>query len=248
MNANFLKKILLNSYRAKKSAVEFENNHELKKLYWIFESSPESGWILGKTEALTLFKLIKKYRPKNALDLGLGIGASSAIMAYASDEDALVTSVEQFPKCIALAKKLIPQNLQRKIGFVFSEPYAFKNDLISRYSYFSGYKNLPVERGFFDFLLIDGPGAWLENGQFIKLPNGDLINLLPHLAPGCKILVDGRRSAVELYKRFLTNYLNVIEKDKSYTLMERSSKKLDGIGSIEIKDVSLEARAKENYF
>jgi len=227
---------------------EFKKNAELASLYSIFKRSPEARWILGKTECLRLYKLIKQYRPKNILELGLGIGASAAVIALASDANAKITSMEQYEKCVRIAKELIPQELQKKINMVYSEPYAFKNDKISRYQYFSGYKNLPYGAGPFDFILMDGPGGWVESDQLVKVPNGDIINLLPCMAPGCKILIDGRKSAVELYERFLSNYLRTVEKAHNYTAMERLPRPLKNLDEIEVIDLNLESRKRKGYF
>lgn len=237
-----------NILKARAEKREFKNNRELAELYKIFQKSPEGRWILGQKEILRLFKLIKQCRPKNMLELGLGIGASAAAMALASDGDSKVTSMEQYEKCVRIAQELIPQNLQKKIKMVYSPIYAFKNDAVSPYLYFSGYQNLPVSDGPFDFVLVDGPGAWEEGGKLVKLPNGDLINLLPHLTPGCKILIDGRKSAVEIYQRFLSKYLNTIEETKNYTILERTAKPLQNLSELEIEDRNLASRIKKGYF
>jgi hypothetical protein len=241
-------KFVSNILKATAEEREWRENNELSSLYKIFRRSPEARWILGRTESLRLYKLIKNHKPKNILELGLGIGASAAIMALASDATAKITNMEQYEKCIRIAKKLIPRELQKKINMVYSEPIAFKNDSVSRYQYFSGYKNVPIKNGSFDFILMDGPGGFLENGQLVKVPNGDVINLLPHMAPGCKILIDGRKSAVEMYTRFLSDYLRTIEATRNYTILERTQKPLKSLDELEPKDLNLESRTRKGYF
>ncbi|MBI2055928.1 MAG: hypothetical protein HYT37_00925 [Candidatus Sungbacteria bacterium] len=226
----------------------FIANPKLAEVYAIFKNSPEGEWIIGKNDAAKLYGLLQTYAPQNILELGGGIGASAAIMAIAAP-GGKITSIEQFEKCIDIAKKLTPPDILKNINFSYSEAHAFKNDLISPYQFFSGYKTLPIQDSPFDFVIIDGPGYWLENNQLVKLPNGDIINLLPRLAAGCKIYIDGRKQAVGIYKRFLRPYLSLIKENKQYALFERTSTRLLDIGEIKIEDAELAMRrATTPYF
>lgn len=218
----------------------------LKQVYDLFLHSPENQWILGNQEAVLLYELIKKYKPSHILELGTGIGASTAVMALASDASAKITTLEQFTKCINIAKSLIPDNLQKKINFVQSDPYAFKNDTISKYIYFSGYKNLPSSS--FDFILVDGPAGWLEDGKFVSLTNGDIINLLPHMKIGGKILIDNRKQVVLMLKKYLGNYVAILEMTKRTTVFERTNKPLIDLKQLEIIDEGLEKMKRKGYF
>lgn len=221
---------------------------EFKELYAIFENSQESKWILGEDEALGLYRLIKNLKPKNILELGSGIGASTAIMALALGDECKITSIEQYEKCVKVAKELIPQNLQRKINFIRSDTYAFQNNKISKYLYFSGYKYINLIRGPFDLVLIDGPGAWLEGNELVALQNGDIINLLPNLSSTCKVYVDGRESTVSFIKRFLSLYLKLVLKNDKYAVFERTEKPILNLDNLEIFDIKLERRKKTLYF
>ncbi len=145
-------------------------------------------------------------------------------------------------------QELIPNSLKAKINFVHSDTYAFKNDALSKYVYLSGYKNLPIQFAPFDFVLVDGPGGWLENGQLITLPNGDIINLLPHLNAGCKIYIDGRKKNTDLYKRFLSGYMRFLEQIGHNAIFERTDKRLKNISELEILDVKLIGRSQGGYF
>lgn len=229
------------------SRLQFRSNKELSRLYKVFQNSPESGWIIGKNDAIELYNLIHTHHPRNVLELGGGIGASTAVITLALKEGAKLTSMEQFEKCIKIAKNLIPENLKNKIKFVFSEAEAWKDDRISKYQYFSIYKNIPIE-GQYDFVLVDGPDYWIENGQLINLPNGDLFKLIPHISPGGKIYVDGRKPAVGLYKRFLSQYLVPLKENFKYALFERNTKPLDKFENFEVLDSTLEKVKKTTYF
>lgn len=243
-----LKQVRSNAREKKQHRDVFSANTELARVYAIFKNSPEGEWIIGKNDAAKLYGLIQTYGPHNILELGGGIGASTAIASLAQKQGS-ITSVEQFSKCIDIAKKITPPELLKKINFAHSETYAFKDNRISPYQYFSGYKNLPTQNGPFDFVIIDGPGYWLEDGKLVKLPNGDIINLLPHLAAGCKIYIDGRKQAVGIYKRFLRLYLSLIVENKQYAIFERTSEKLADLGEIKIEDAELAMRkATTPYF
>ena len=242
----FLKKAVKFALQ-KDAMVEFGKNAELVNLYKIFSGHPEGKWILGKPEALTLFNLVKARDPKNILELGTGIGASTAVLALAA-KNGKVTSVEQYKKCVSIANEIIPVDLKCKITLIYSEPVVSQNLKISKYYYFSGYKNLPVSNGPFDFVIMDGPGGFELGGEFVKLHAIDIANLLPFMAPGCIVFVDGRKSTVKLYKRFLSDYLKPVEENQKYTLLERTAKPLKSVGDIEIVDSECARRPANDYF
>lgn len=229
------------SFRWNKSAAETS----FGDLYALFRRSPRGKLILGEPEARALFRLVKKFAPKNIIDLGLGIGCSASIMALAG-KSATITSVEQSETYVGIARDLIPRELRDGIVPFVSEVDVFKIESLSRYLYFSGYARLPCERGPFDLVVVDGPGPFLKDGEFIKLPNGDLINLLPHLAAGCKVFVDGRSKGVRVYKRYLSAYLKPLYKHQKYSIFERTAKRLDRIEDLDVVDRSY--LGKESYF
>ena len=76
----------------------------------------------------------------------------------------------------------------------------------------------------FDFLIIDGPPTERrrDDGEVEYLPNGDLLELLPGLRPGCRIFVDGRRPTVEAYRRHVGDRFDIEISPLDYTLMELS--------------------------
>lgn len=227
----------------------FLSNDALVSLYSIYKKSPEGHWIIGKNDAIALYEMVKTYRPKNILELGTGIGAATAIMALASDMQTKITTVEQFQKCVDIARDLTPKELQKKITFVYAPPYAFRDNRVSEYQFFSGFKMLPTDKGPFDFLLIDGPGFWVENNRLVKVPNGDFIRLIPYLTPGCKIYIDGRKPALTLYKRFLNPYFRMIEETKKFALLERTNEPAVSDADLKIIDHELETRrTNSTYF
>lgn len=240
--------ILKNKLEARRVKQDFNRNAALKSVYARFKGHPEGKWIVGKADAVLLYTLMKKYQPKNVLDLGTGIGASTAVIALALEAGAKITTVEQYEKCIRIAKELIPESFQAKINFVHSDTYAMKHDAISKYLYLSGYQQLPVQYAPFDFVLVDGPGAWLEQGKLVSLPNGDIVNLLPHLVSGCKVYIDGRKQNTDLYKRFLSKYLRFVEQIGHNAVFERTDIPLKNLSAIEVIDVKLAGRKGSSYF
>ena len=82
---------------------------ELRRMYSQFKKYPESQWIIGKDDALNLYKLILKNKPQKILECGTGIGASTAVMALALKKLGAgnIISLEQSQKCAEIAKSLI---------------------------------------------------------------------------------------------------------------------------------------------
>ena len=197
----------------------------LQEIYDIFASSPDSGWIVSWKEAKKIHQLIKIRNSKNALELGTGIGTAAAIMANAMGENGKVTTLEQSEKCLHLARMLIPPELKRKINFVLSEPCVLSLPILKQGEKISGYKKLPVEFGPFDFVLVDGPGTFEENGEKVRHPNGDLFSLIPHIIPHGIVFVDNRKKALAFYLKYLLEYFTVGGSWSNYCFLERTAKK-----------------------
>ena len=85
----------------------------LKTLYSQFSAHPEGMWIMQPYNAEQLYKFIMEHDVKKVLDLGTGIGLSAATMALAFQakkvEDYQIDTIEQFEKCIRIAKEIIPK-------------------------------------------------------------------------------------------------------------------------------------------
>lgn len=192
-----------------------------RRLYEHFASSPEGERIIAYRNALKLQRLIRASGARRVLELGTGIGASTAFIASALPEGGTLTTVEQNETYCRAAQALIPRELHHKISFVYSPPRAFSVTLGNATLHLSGYRELPTEHGPFDMVLIDGPSAFEENGTLISLPNGDLFRLLPHLAHNALILVDGRKDAVLLYRTHLADALTLLADTAYYALFRQ---------------------------
>lgn len=202
-----------------KEESEFNRTKQLKGLYSVFGNSPEMDRSVGRSSALGLYKAIKKYNPKNILEFGTGIGCSSAIMALASGENTKITTLESKEFYIKTAEQLIPKELRHKISFVLSRFESFVPNGL-KHQVFSGYREIPQST--YDFVLIDGPDEWEDNGLSIKLPNGDLFKIINWLEKGALIFIDSRKESVRCYKKCLENELRVIEDNGGrYTILKK---------------------------
>lgn len=203
---------------------KYGTNPPIENLYLKFYNHEQGKWVVPIEFVIKVHELIKEYKPTQILELGTGIGALTATMS-ASLENGMITSVEQNEKILNLAKELIPFSLQDKITFhrVSSAVMRFKE--VDPYRYWSGFMPFPWIK--WDLVVIDGPGPFLVGDNLVDLPNGDLINLLPKLAPKTKIIVERRNEARKLYKRFLGWYLDILEENSTYTLYERTNEVLN---------------------
>lgn len=225
---------------------------KIAPLYKIFADSPEGKWIIGKEDAVRIYRLIrrqyKKLKKINVLELGTGIGAATAIMAKAiedSGEEGSITTIEQQDKCIELARGLVPEKLQKFISFKKSEPIIFRHPKIP-YRYFSGFRELPGGR--YDFLLIDGPSYWIENGELVntaEVANGDFMHVLNNLDYGALVYVDGRENTRKTIHRFFNKFLELLEEDKDYAVFKRNDRKYK---EELVEDKQLEKLKKQGYF
>ena len=178
---------------------------KLQSLYNIFAQHPEGHWIVQPPNPMLLYEFVRTHPIKRVLDLGTGIGCSASIIALAlkdkGETDWHIDTVDQFDKCINLAKKLIPQELQENITFHKAEAVMWQFDKIPHQT-FSVYDRLP--EGEYDFILNDGPSPWLEGESYVELPNATIMNLLikDKIKKGCYIAWDGRLPALKLLERF----------------------------------------------
>lgn len=231
----------------------------LSKIYKNFQLSREGQWIISLDDTCRLYDLVRrKSQEKNAqavkiLELGGGIGAATAVLAQAlhnnhqSVEGGIVT-VEQFEKCINIARSLIPKYLLPYIEFIHSATEVFEYKAVP-YRYFTAYKNLPLSKNKnYDVLVIDGPSYWLENEKLVDpadVPNGDFIRILPHLNAGAFVYIDGRRRTVKTIHRFFYKFLKPIEESDDYSILIRTDVEFNETLVI---DKQIEELKQQGYF
>jgi hypothetical protein len=202
------------------------------------------------SNAEKLYNFIKENNVHRVLEFGLGIGCSTAVMALAfqdkGEQDWHIDTLEQYDKCIDLAKKLIPEELQKNITYIKADPIVWQTDKIP-YQNFSVYKELPEIN--YDMLLNDGPSPFLEKDSYIDLPNGTIHKLVldGKLKPGTKVIYDGRKQSLIILERYLADnfYITrVPQKGDDFYILERKDN-----AEIVFRDDILEAmRRNTNYF
>ncbi len=242
---SFIKRIfyeILTIFKHKRMEYKLAKYPQLRRVYSIFENSPQGKWIIGKNDVLNLYKLILETKPAKVLELGTGIGAGTAVIAMALNQlgRGSIISLEQSPEIIEIAQQLIEQPLKERLQIVCAKPVIFKIEKLSKWKYFSGYDWLPANSDIFDFVVIDGPGRWLQDGELIKLDNGDIVRFLPYFAKGCKIYIDGRRATVEIIKRYLSKYFIVLNDTPVFTLLEKNERQIRSLDELEVFDIELE--------
>ena len=229
---------------------ELDATPELAALYARYHASPEGKWTIGKDDLVNLYRFVRTHKRTNILELGMGVGLSTAAMALAlkhSGSNGRVTGVEQMAKCVAIATDLLPEDLRPYVEMVEAPPHAFQIPGVSRYHYFCGYDWTPPPGTRYDMVFLDGPTGWLEDGLLVSPDNADLYHFLPYLAEGCLVYVDGRRGAVKVAERYLGKYLEVIERDSEYTVL-RVTVPPDTLRDIQIYDTKLEPLKGIVYF
>lgn len=229
-------------------------HHVLDNLGLLFQSSEHGNWIMKAGNIVNLHEKIKQFNPKHILELGTGIGCSTAVMAFTCPE-ATIYTVEQNQKCIDIAKKLIPQTLQERIYFRKATPRVFIAPQVNPYVSWSMYDEFDWHD--YDFILVDGCGPFKTKTEVMgkkwetlaELPNGDVLNLLPKLAEGTIVYIDGRKPTKNLYYRHLGNYLEYVESSADYSIFRRTNKQLNAdFSNYENMDKSLDNLTKGNYF
>lgn len=220
----------------------------LQNLYKIFKSSPESRWIMEAPNTQVLYKYIQEKPIKKVLDLGTGIGLSSAVVALAlkdkGEVEYHIDTIEQNEKCINIAKELIPEELKEHITFHKSRAIIWQTDLIPHQS-FSVFDTLPI--GDYDLIINDGPAPFMEGEHYIDLPNGTITKLLleEKLKPNCLIAWDGRQSMLVLLERYFGDnfYLTrVAQRGDDLNIIKRKD------NPVIFKDSKLEAMKNSTYF
>lgn len=224
---------------------------ELRDLYNSFTKSPEAAWIMTFPNAVDLYNFITQCPIKKVLGLGTGIGLSDAIIALAwknkGEKEAKLITVEQYDKCIRLAKELIPKELQTYIEFFKSEPTVWANDKLP-YLYFSVYKELPSIEGGFDLIINDGPSPFVDaKGYYVDIPNGTIhkLTLEDQIKPGSYVIYDGRVSSINLLERYFDKcyYICTVPKlGSDFFLLERKS------SPVEVLDVKYEAMKNQTIY
>ena len=197
--------------------------------YHRYYNHPEGKWIISWDDCERLQGYVREYKPKEILDLGSGIGASTYILAEAS-EDGKILAIEQSEKCIRVAKELMPSQFLSRITFEHHPAIVFQIDKMP-FEYFSGFQDLP--QGDWDMVIIDGPGFFISNGLLVKITNGDIFKLIQKMKEGCIVYIDGRKDTVAYLRRYIIHYFDVLGVDndlqKGWVALRRNKVPYQGI-------------------
>lgn len=178
----------------------------LKALHNHFISHPESRWIMQYSNAVDLYNFIKNNPIKRVLGLGTGVGFSDAVVALAWKDKGVegeLDSLEQYDKCIKLAGKLIPDELNKYIKIHKVNPTTFTSDKMP-YQILSVYDQIPDND--YDLIINDGPSPFLDSeGNFAELPNGTIqqMTIDGKIKPNTFVIYDGRVSSLSILERYL---------------------------------------------
>lgn len=219
----------------------------LKILYGLFAQHPEAQWIMRPENAQRLYQFVKAHDVKRVLDLGTGIGCAAAVASLALREkgvqDGEVHTVDQYGKCVALAKGLIPPELQGRITFHLSPVEAWQVDTIP-FQYFSVYAEVP--EGPFDLVVNDGPSPFLAGGHLVEIPNATVTRMLlgGTLAPGTFVAWDGRVTALKLLERYFSDNFYLVQPGgtSDFNVVQRKD------NPVQFLDDTLEHMKESGYF
>lgn len=252
----YVMKDVLKARREKAQRMRIPKEYaELRELYLSFYTRDDGFWIIEWPFAVMLYDFVKEAKPADILDLGTGIGCSSAVMALASPESKIDT-MEQFEEVHKIAKEVVPEKLQKNITFYRKDPVIWTSGYMIHRS-FSTYESLPDKE--YDFILNDGPGPWRDKYEDVDLsidfPNGTIHKLLleDKLKPGALITFDKRVESLKFLERYFGNNFFIVEnypQEGWFMLEKKSPKDIKAEHGVElhIEDTRFEPMATQKYW
>ena len=202
----------------------------LKSLYQLFATHKDGKWIMRYYNAGALYRFITKHPVERILELGTGIGCSTAVMALALRDRGVkgeIHTIEQSERCFTLAQELIPEELKSYITFHRIDPKVWTTEHLP-YQHFSTFESLP--EGDWDLILVDGPGPFIQGDKYIDLSNGDVMRLLieDKLKAGTSIAWDGRKKALSTLEQYFGDnfFLTQVADNNDFNIIERKDNPL----------------------
>ncbi len=186
----------------------------VRKIWSQFNQHPEARWILSLDDCFNVARLVSDEKPKRILDLGSGIGCSTAVLKFAAEEDVEVVSVEQYDKCIQISKDMVDG-----IDVHQSDVEIFEHESM-KYEFLCGYKNIP--EGKWDMVVIDGPGDFMHEGDLVRAASGDIFRIIDDINPGGTVYIDGRPETTHLVNRYMPRFFKLLHQTAAFSVFERT--------------------------
>jgi predicted O-methyltransferase YrrM len=146
---------------------------------------------VAKADHTAIYRHVRRRKPRILLELGAG--QSSGVIALAMPAGARFLAVEEDEAWLAHHRTVMPTDLRDKIEWLRAETEA--TDVGGARA--ARYVGLP--RLAYEFVHIDGP----DIGKLNAAVSCDIIDLLPHLAPSCLVVFDGREASARLARPHL---------------------------------------------
>lgn len=160
-----------------------------------FTEHHQATQVMSELDALRLYNLVRRQKPKRCLEFGCGIGTSATIIAAAMRDNGEgdVMTLEQLDWMADVARDLIPEDYRPLITIVTSESEVREYFGQSWICY--KFRNFPPD---VDLVIVDGPNGWTDvHGEKVNGPNGDLVAAMPSLARDCLVYIDGRKETFD---------------------------------------------------
>jgi hypothetical protein len=206
--------------------LDYKNRKSTQKLVSFYPGTPQ----MSESESAFISGLIKEYRPKKIVEIGVHSGASSILII-----NSLEQHVENYEMWSLDLAELFPDDESLKIGFLI-DVYKEKKSLLGKHSLRLG--NISVKwlndiGKNIDFLVLDTihylPGEIL-----------DFLAIYPFLSEKAVIVLhDVVLNHFDDTKLFATKLLfDVIKADKYYNVLDESTESLSNIAAIRLNDLS----------
>ena len=172
----------------------------------------ESGWLMNLNEAYLINGLIRKYKPKNCLEIGVAMGGSAIL---------ILNAIKDYPDSKLISIDLFSQtNQNKKIGYLVEEKFP---ELMNKWQLFTGdmpHKFLSKLNLKFDFFFLDS--AHIKPGEFFNL-----IEALPFLNENAIIVLhDIEWHLLKAVQRDLKKFNNRIMPTQIYLMSSLVGKKI----------------------
>jgi len=139
-----------------------------------------------------LYKLVRKYKPREILECGTGV--STLVLAYAIAEnrrdfniDCRITSMEEIAEYLEMSRACLPAEYQPVVDFVQSDRVEDSIGL------FRGLRYRDIPNRPYDFIFVDGPDYTTVNGQELAF-DFDAIHVAKNSTRPINGLIDKRVS------------------------------------------------------